>query len=151
MTHEYEREDFLISTDKSRISVETVYNFLKNESYWAKNTSREQVLTSVENSLCYGIYHHELQIGFARVITDMATIAYVADVFVIPPYRGRGLSKWLMQCILENPELSELRRWVLVTRDAQELYLKVGFKALEKPEQYMEMVMVQFQKGSVSG
>lgn len=132
------RGDFEISTDVSRIDVAAVQGFL-SASYWAKGISMEAVQRSIHNSLCFGIYCRQQQAGFARVITDRATFAYIADVFVLEAFRGRGLAKWLMQCILAHPELQGLRRWSLITRDAHELYRQFGFRELGSPERWMEL------------
>ncbi|HZD95488.1 MAG TPA: GNAT family N-acetyltransferase [Candidatus Sulfotelmatobacter sp.] len=130
--------DFEISTDPARIDLHVVHHFLAN-SYWAKGIPFQTVQRSIENSLCFAIYHDNQQIGFARVITDRATFAYLADVFVLPDYRGRGLSKWLMSCILEHPDLQGLRRWMLATHDAHSLYRQYGFTALKSPDRWMEI------------
>jgi GNAT superfamily N-acetyltransferase len=130
--------EFQISTDPARIDLRAVHEFLTN-SYWARGIPLETVQRSIENSLCFGIYHGDRQIGFARVITDRATFAYLADVFVLPDYRGRGLSKWLMECIIAHPDLQGLRRWMLATQDAHELYAQYGFSSLKAPERWMEI------------
>jgi GNAT superfamily N-acetyltransferase len=135
---EQRRGDFVISTDRDRLNVDLIHDFLTN-SYWAKGITREIVVRSIEHSLCFGIYEHEAQVGFARVISDCATFAYIGDVFVLEPQRGRGLSKWLMECIVQHPALQNLRRWVLLTRDAHQLYAKYGFTPLNAPERYMEL------------
>ncbi|MGC2020680.1 MAG: GNAT family N-acetyltransferase, partial [Candidatus Sulfotelmatobacter sp.] len=119
---EYRRGEFLISTSRERLSLDVVHGFLTN-CYWAKGIPREVVARSIEHALCFGIYDGEgAQVGFARVISDFATIAYVGDVFVVETHRGRGLGKWLMQCIVQHPALQNLRRWILTTRDAHGLY-----------------------------
>jgi GNAT superfamily N-acetyltransferase len=128
--------EFTISTDPDRLDLEVIHRFL-TESYWAKGISREVVKRSIENSLCFGIYR-EKQIGFARVISDFATFAYLGDVFILEDYRGRGLSKWLMERIVSHPALQGLRRWTLLTRDAHRLYAQFGFTPLKSPERYME-------------
>lgn len=140
MLPEFEREHdgFLISTNQRRVDVEVVHEFLTH-SYWAAGISRELVARSIENSLCFGIYRGDRQVGFARVISDYATFAYLADVFVLEESRGKGLSKFLMQCIVEHPSLQGLRRWVLGTRDAHGLYAQFGFKPLHSPEIFMEI------------
>lgn len=135
---EKQRDGFLISTDKRRIDLHVVHEFLTH-SYWAAGISREVVAHSIENSLCFGIYRGDQQVGFARVISDYATFAYIADVFVLGAFRGKGLSKWLMQCVLEHPSLQSLRRWVLGTKDAHGLYAQFGFKPLHSPEIFMEI------------
>ena len=136
---ELERDGFLISTDKSLLQLDLIQKFLTEESYWASNRSFEQTRKAIANSICFGVYRTTDQIGFARVVSDCATFAYVGDVFILSEYRGRGLSKWLMQTIVEYPELQGLRRWVLATRDAQELYSKFGFSGLRHPERWMEL------------
>src|SRR5262249_28232284 len=127
-----------ISTDPARIDVRTVHQFL-TKSYWAKGIPVETVQRSIAHSLCFAIYHQSQQIGFARVVSDRATFAYLADVFILEPYRGRGLSKWLMECIVGHSELQGLRRWILATRDAQSLYRQYGFTELKAPERWMEL------------
>ena len=118
---------FLISTDRSKLDVDVVHKFLAR-SYWAEGIPRETVERSIENSLCFGVYDNARQIGFARVISDFTTYAYVADVFILEPYRERGLGKELMASIMAHPDLQGLRRWSLGTRDAQNLYALYGFK-----------------------
>jgi GNAT superfamily N-acetyltransferase len=138
MHHAWHKGEFEISTDPARIDFIAVHAFLTN-SYWARGIPLETVQRSIENSLCFGIYHADLQIGFARVITDRATFAYLADVFVLPAYRGRGLSRWLLECILQHPDLQGLRRWMLATQDAHGLYAQYGFARLKSPERWMEI------------
>ena len=136
---EYRRGDFLISTSRERLDLDVVHGFLTN-CYWAKGIPREVVARSIEHALCFGIYDGEgAQIGFARVISDFSTIAYVGDVFVLETHRGRGLGKWLMQCIIEHPALQNLRRWILTTRDAHGLYSQFGFTPVKAPERFMEL------------
>lgn len=127
MIYTAEAGEFIISTDKDLIDFEVVYNYLSNESYWAKGIPRAIVQTSIEHSLCFGVYNNDQQIGFARLVTDMATFAYLADVFILEAYRGKGLSKWLIEVIQAHPELQTLRRWVLGTRDAHGLYEQFGW------------------------
>ena len=126
------KDDYLISTDPSLLDVDVIYNYLSGESYWAKNIPRDVVEKSIANSLCFGLYHHNRQIGFARLITDKATFAYLADVFIISEYRGKGLSKWLTQVIHAHPELQGLRRWVLGTQDAHGLYEQFGWTIFDE-------------------
>jgi GNAT superfamily N-acetyltransferase len=136
---EYRRGEFVISTDRERLSLDVVHGFLTN-CYWAKGIPREVVARSIEHALCFGIYDGEgAQVGFARVISDFATIAYVGDVFVLETHRGRGLGKWLMQCITQHPALQNLRRWFLTTRDAHGLYSQVCFTPVKAPGRYMEL------------
>jgi GNAT superfamily N-acetyltransferase len=135
---EFRKGDFTVSTDRTLIDLDVVHGFL-TECYWAKGIPREVVARSIENSLCFGLYTQGKQIGFARVISDYATYAYIGDVFVLEPFRGRGLGKWLMECIMQHPRLQGLRRWSLVTRDAHALYAQLGFTPLKNPQNYMEL------------
>ena len=125
-----------ISTDKSRLNVELIFGFL-HSSYWAQNIPRNVVEKCVRHSLCFGAFCDTRQIGFGRVITDFATFAYIADVFVVPEHRGRGVSKLLLRAILEHPELQGLRRILLATQDAHGLYAQFGFQPLANPDHYM--------------
>jgi GNAT superfamily N-acetyltransferase len=150
---ESRRGEFVISTDRARLDLDVIHGFLTN-CYWAKGIPREVVERSIEHSLCFGIYHEAdenssllaeparsgaPQVGFARVITDFATVAYLGDVFVLETYRGRGLSKWMTECVMQYPSLQGLRRWILLTRDAHGLYAKSGFTPLKAPDRYMEL------------
>ncbi|MFZ0198852.1 MAG: GNAT family N-acetyltransferase [Candidatus Sulfotelmatobacter sp.] len=136
---EYRRGEFLISTSRERLNLNMVHGFLTN-CYWAKGITREIVARSIEHSLCFGIYDRSsVQVGFARVVSDFATVAYLGDVFVLESHRGRGLSKWLMECIAQYPALQNLRRWILLTRDAHGLYSQFGFTPVKAPERYMEL------------
>jgi len=130
-----------ISTDKSRLDVTFIHQFLSEESYWAGHIPLDLVRTSIENSLCFGAYDNGAQVGFARVVTDYATFAYVADVFVAASHRGAGVGQQIMAAIVGHPALQRLRRWHLVTRDAQRLYERFGFQPLRTPERHMEMVV----------
>ncbi len=132
-------KDFIISTDKSKLDIELVHHYLCNESYWAKNIPLDIVEKSIAGSLCFGLYHHDEQAGFARVITDQATFGYLADVFILEKFRGKGLSKWMMKEIMSHPDLQGFRRWMLATRDAQKLYAQFGFEPLDKPERIMRL------------
>lgn len=134
---EWKNGDYLISTEKSKIDVDEVHQFLSH-SYWAENVSKNIVQKSIDNSFCFGVYHYRKQVGFARVISDFATFAYLADVFILPDDRGKGLSKWLMQVIVDHPKLDGLRRFTLATRDAHKLYSQFGFTALDKPDRWMQ-------------
>ena len=149
-TVEHRHGEFLISTDPARLDLDVIHNFLTN-CYWARGIPREVVERSIEHALCFGIYDGTtprlakgarhgapVQVGFARVISDFATVAYVGDVFVLESHRGRGLSKWLMECITQHPALQNLRRWILTTHDAHGLYAQVGFTPVKAPERYME-------------
>ncbi|WP_025665885.1 GNAT family N-acetyltransferase [Aquimarina megaterium] len=135
---EVSKENYSISTDKNKLDVLLIYNFLTNESGWSDGISYDVVKVSIENSLNFGLYHNEKQIGFARVISDYATIAYLGDIFILKEYRKLGLSKWLMETIMRHPNLQNLRRWILLTSTAKWLYEKYGFTKLPKPEIYME-------------
>jgi GNAT superfamily N-acetyltransferase len=137
MTEEWRRDDFLISTDQKLLDIAMIHKFL-SDSYWAKGIPRDIVEQSIQNSLAFGLFKDAVQIGFARVITDYATYAYLADVFVLDNYRGQGLGVWLMEKIMAHPQLQGLRRWSLLTKDAHWLYEKVGFKSISAPERYME-------------
>jgi hypothetical protein len=136
---EWSRDGYVISTDRGRIDADVVHAFVTH-SYWGAGISRETVERSIEHSLCFGLYHGDQQAGFARVITDYATTAYLADVFVLPAHRGKKLSVWLMETIRAHPRLQRLRVWRLATKDAHGLYEKVGFRALGHPERLMEIV-----------
>jgi GNAT superfamily N-acetyltransferase len=138
MIREDERGEFTISTDRNLLQIETIHKFLSEESYWAKERTHAQTERAIENSLCFGVYQGKQQVGFARVVSDYATFAYVGDVFILSKFRGRGLSRWLMETIVDHPELQNLRRWILATRDAHALYTKFGFSELKVPERWME-------------
>lgn len=135
---EFRRGEFCISTDRTRLSLDTIHAFLV-DCYWAKGIPKEVVARSIKQSLCFGMYLGKKQIGFARVISDYATYAYIGDVFVLEEFRGQGLGKWLMGCIMEHPRLQGLRRWSLLTRDAHGLYQQFGFRPLEAPGRWMEL------------
>ncbi|MEO8647700.1 MAG: GNAT family N-acetyltransferase [Acidobacteriota bacterium] len=135
---ETEHGEFLISTDKTKLDVDLIQKFLAEESYWAHNRSAQQTATAVENSICFGVYIGQRQIGFARVVSDKATFAYLGDVFILPEFRGRGLSKRLMESIVAHTELQGLRRWLLATRDAHGLYSQFDFAPLRFADRWME-------------
>ena len=142
--YEAGKNKFIISTDKSKLNIQFIHNYLSNESYWAKNIPVNTVKKSINGSCCFGLYINEnknilaaTQIGFARDVTDYATFGYLADVFIIEKFRGKGLAKWLMKVIMNHPDLQGLRRWMLATKDAHALYAKFGFLALDKPERIM--------------
>lgn len=132
-------ENYNISTDKSKMDIVAIHDFLSKYSGWSDNIPFDKVKTSIENSLNFGLFDQDKQIGFARVISDFSTIAYLGDIYVLENYRGKGLSKKLMEVILNHPNLQNLRRWILLTSTAEWLYEKYGFKKLPKPELYMEL------------
>jgi len=133
---------FFVSTDKTKLNVALIYNYLANESYWAIGRTKETVQKSIENSFCFGLYNeNDEQIGFARIVTDYAVFAWVMDVFILEGYRKLGLGKLLMDSILTNSQLQGLKRWGLATDDAHGLYEKYGFKPLDKPETFMAKVL----------
>ena len=131
-------ENFEISTDKSKLDIDMIHKFLIEDSYWAQTRTFEQTRTAIENSICFGIYLNDRQVGFARVVSDRATFAYLGDVFILDEFRGRGLSKRLMETIVSHPELQGLRRWLLATKDAHGLYEQFEFAPLRLPERWME-------------
>jgi GNAT superfamily N-acetyltransferase len=132
------RGDYVVSTDRARLDLNVIHDYLSNSSYWAVGRKLETVERAVENSLPFGLYEHDRQIGFARVVTDYATFAWLADVFVLEPYQGRGLGTWLVEVILAHPELQGFRRWTLATKDAHKIYRRFGFSELKRPERWME-------------
>jgi N-acetylglutamate synthase-like GNAT family acetyltransferase len=140
MEQEWQRGDYVISTDKTRLDLEVIHHFLTT-SYWAQDISLERMKRALEHSLVFGIYRYDQQVGFARLVTDYATFAYLDDVFILEPFRGQGLSIWLLDVIRTHPDVQGLRRWLLLTADAQGLYQKVGFTALQRPERFMEILV----------
>jgi GNAT superfamily N-acetyltransferase len=135
---QWRRGDFEISTDKTRVDLAAVHAFLSTESYWATGVPLDVVRRSIEGSMVFGVYRGSEQVGFARVVSDKATFAWIGDVFIVGAYRGQGLGKWLMECIVTHPELQGLRRWILATRDAHGLYAQSGFTELHDPARFME-------------
>jgi GNAT superfamily N-acetyltransferase len=131
------KKGFRISTNKELLDREMICQYISKESYWSKGIPAEKVYTSIDNSMCFGIYKDEQQVGFARVVTDKATFAYLCDVFVLEKLRGQGLSKWLVQNILAHDELQGFRRWLLATNDAHGLYSQFGFTPITNPEKWM--------------
>jgi len=132
-------DNFTITTDKTKMDIVAIHDFLSNYSGWSDHIPFERVKTSINNSLNFGLFHHDKQIGFARVISDFSTIAYLGDIYVLDDYRGQGLSKRLMDTVITHPNLQGLRRWILLTSTADWLYEKYGFTKLPKPEIYMEL------------
>ncbi len=138
MKTEWQKDEFTISTDRNRLQIDAIHKFLSEKSYWATERTKEQTVTAIKNSLPFGVYFGEKQIGFARVVTDYATFAYLGDVFILETFRGKGLSKWLMRVIINHPDLQGFRRWILATKDAHTLYEKFDFTALKFPTRWME-------------
>jgi N-acetylglutamate synthase-like GNAT family acetyltransferase len=132
-------DDFTITTDKSKMDIVAIHDFLSKYSGWSDNIPFDRVKTSIDNSLNFGLFHNDKQIGFARIISDFSTIAYLGDIYVLDNYRGQGLSKKLMDAVIEHPNLQGLRRWILLTSTADWLYEKYGFTKLPKPDLYMEL------------
>lgn len=134
-----QKGDFSISTSKDKLDINSIHEFLSTKAYWALNIPKSRVQTSIENSLCFGVYHGEKQIGFAKVISDFSTIAYLGDVYIVEEYRGKGLSKWLIETIMTYPKLQGLRRWILLTGDAHGLYRQFGWTDIADPARWMEL------------
>ena len=130
--------EYEINSDKSRLDVATIHAYL-TQSYWSPGVPRTVVERAIEGSLCFGVFHHGKQVGFARVVTDKATFAYLADVFILETHRGKGLSKRLMEVVFGHPDLEGLRRFMLATKDAHGLYKKFGFTELSNPARFMEL------------
>lgn len=142
------QDDYVISTDKSKLDLSLVHSFLSTQAYWSLNIPFAIVKRSVENSLCFGVYQGDRQVGFARIITDYATIAYLGDVFILPEHRGQGLSKRLVGEIMTHPDLQGLRRWMLLTSDAHGLYRQYGWTSIANPDRYMEIAKPDIYKTS---
>ena len=143
---DFVKDRFYISTEKEKMDIDIIHSFL-NRSYWAEGISKEIVGRSIEGALCFGVFENDKQVGFARMITDRATFAYLADVFIIDEYRGLGLSKWLMVVIMSYPDLQGLRRMMLATRDAHKLYKKFGFTQLNNVDRWMHIHYPDVYKG----
>ena len=138
MDVEHHRGGFLISTDKSKLDAGLVHEYLSERSYWAQGRPLDVVETSIEHSVCFGVYDGDRQVGFARVVTDYVTFAWLCDVFILESHRGRGLGKWLIECVVAHPDLRGFKSFLLATSDAHELYRRYGgFDSLEKPEKWM--------------
>jgi GNAT superfamily N-acetyltransferase len=133
------KDDFCISTEKTKLDVNAIHNFLSTQAHWSANISIERVQKGVENSLNFGLYFKDQQIGYAKIISDFSTIAYLGDVYILPEYRGLGLSKWLIQTIMEHSDLQGLRRWILLTVEAHGLYKKFGWTEIANPDKWMEL------------
>ena len=133
------RDNFTINTDTGKLDLNFIHDYLCNQSYWARGRGRDVVENSIENSLCFGVYEGEQQVGFARLVTDYATFAWLCDVFIADSHQGQGLGKWLIECIVEDPKLQGVKRILLATSDAHDLYRKYGgFECLRVPEKWME-------------
>ncbi|HEV2480831.1 MAG TPA: GNAT family N-acetyltransferase [Puia sp.] len=140
--------DYSVSTDKSKLDLPLIHTFLSTQAYWSLNIPFATVKRSVENSLCFGVYQGDTQVGFARIITDFATIAYLGDVFILPEHRGKGLSRRLIATVMAHPDLQGLRRWMLLTSDAHGLYLQYGWKPIVNSDRYMEIAHPDIYKTS---
>ncbi|MGD0362944.1 MAG: GNAT family N-acetyltransferase [Bryobacteraceae bacterium] len=138
MAETWQRGEYTINTDPARLDIPMIHAYLSGSAYWAMGRPLEMVRRSIENSLPFGVYRDSRQIGFARVVTDYATFAWLADVFVLPEFRGQGIGKWLIGVVVEHPRLPGLRRWILATRDAHGLYAQHGFTPLDAPTRFME-------------
>jgi GNAT superfamily N-acetyltransferase len=137
---EFRLGKYVVSTDKSRLDVSVIHDFLVNDSYWANTRTLSEVQKTIQCSICFGVYDGGRQIGFARVLTDHVVVAYLFDVFIVADYRGRGLGKWLVGCVLSHPDLLGVYKWCLGTADAHGLYARYGFTTLSRPENAMERV-----------
>ena len=133
------KKGYIISTEPSLLNFEVIYQYLDKDSYWSQGVPVETLRRAIANSLCFGVYKENNQAGFARVVTDYATFAYICDLFILPVYRGIGLSKWLVQSIIHHPDLQGLRRWSLGTADAHGLYSQFGFVPITNPERWMQI------------
>jgi GNAT superfamily N-acetyltransferase len=136
--HEWRKQNYLISTDSSLLDVDSIHAFLFR-SYWAEGIAKPIVARAIEHSLCFGLYHERAQVGFARVITDRTTFAYLCDVYVLEAHRGKGLATWLMECVVSHPDLQSVRRFCLFTKDAHGLYERFGFTPMLNTDRYMEI------------
>lgn len=134
---ETQRDQFIISTDPARLDIDSICDFL-TRAYWANTRPRERTERAIQNSLVFGVYEGSKQIGVARVVSDYSIFAYLCDVFIHDDYRAHGLGKWLIQTIMEHPDLRDMRRWLLVTNDAHGLYKQFGFTSIEDPEHWMQ-------------
>jgi GNAT superfamily N-acetyltransferase len=136
---DWQRDQYTISTDKTRLDMGMIHHFLYTTAHWAVGRPMNIVRKSVENSLCFGVYDTEKQVGFARIVTDGATVGWICDMFILPSLRGAGLGRWLVECMMEHPDIKGLRRILLNTRDAHDLYTKyAGFRQLLRPESWLE-------------
>ncbi len=134
---EYRKDAYTISTDKTSLDITAIHRYLSEDAYWSRGIPRGIVERGIGNALCFGLYQGETQIGFARVISDYASFAYLCDVFILEPYRAQGLGKWLMSCVMAHPALQGLRNYLLFTKDAHGLYAHYGFTSIGNPERVM--------------
>lgn len=146
---EWQRGGFVISTDRAKMQIDVIHDYISNQSYWMAGIPKSRVQRIIDNALNFGIFDGPRQIGYADVITDFATFAYLANVFVLEDYRGQGLSKWLMECILAHPDLQDLRRWTLLTADAHGLYKQYGFEPINSPESWMHRYNAETYKNEI--
>lgn len=145
--YQFTKDGYLISTDRTLLDFDVIHSYLRR-SYWSEDIPVEIVRRAADNSLAFGVYHQGTQVGYARIISDKATFAYLADVFILEEHRGKGLSKWLMECIAGLTELQGLRRWLLVTKDAHGLYSQFGFSPPAHPENFMEIARPDLYKNN---
>lgn len=145
MKSEFKKGSYIISTDKRKLQIKNIHNFLVN-AYWSEGIKIERVKKAIRGSLCFGVYHYNNQIGFARVITDYVSFGYLADVFIIEEYRKRGLSKWLIKSIMNHSKLKDLKTWMLATKDAHGLYSQFGFEPMKEPQRFMRKQNPKFVK-----
>jgi GNAT superfamily N-acetyltransferase len=138
--HEWHRENYLINDDGAQLDLTAIHDFL-SRAYWCEGIPMATVERAIKHSLCFGVYENQQQIGFARVVTDRATFGYLCDVYILEDYRGKGLAKWLMQCVMAHPDLQGLRRFMLGTRNAHELYAPLGFALPKFPDRLMEILL----------
>ncbi|TAK98601.1 MAG: N-acetyltransferase [Verrucomicrobia bacterium] len=150
MHNEWKRSQFDVSTDPAKLDVAAIHAFLAS-CYWSEGIPREIVERALQNSLCFGLFDGAAQVGLARVVTDYATFAYLCDVYVLESHRGRGLGKWLIECVMAHPQLQGLRRFSLVTRDAHKLYEPFDFTPLRAPERHMERHKPDIYKTAAGG
>jgi GNAT superfamily N-acetyltransferase len=138
MKIEFQRSEFIISTDPSKLDIDIIHNYLSSQSYWAKGRPRDVVEKSIKNSLNFGVYENDLQVGFARVVTDSVTFAWLCDVFILESHQGHGLGKWLVECVVSHPDMEKVKYIVLATSNAHDLYRKYGgFEAIRFPDRMM--------------
>ncbi|MFH0882801.1 MAG: GNAT family N-acetyltransferase [bacterium] len=134
------RDEFRISTDRGLLDIDLIWRFLSDEAYWSKGIKRSRIERAIRHSICFGLYQGKKQIGFSRVITDHSILAYVLDMFIIEEYRGKGHGSWMIQCMLEHPDLKRVRRWMLRTHQQHELFHKFGFEVFGEPQTIMSRI-----------